>query len=45
MYNRAEKHIQECRNGKSLAATPVRAVVRYMGAGINTGQFGLWRPE
>ncbi len=36
MYNRAEKHIQECRNGKSLAATPVRAVVSYMGAGINT---------
>jgi len=36
MYNQADKHIQECRNGRTLMAAPVSAVVRNMGSGINT---------
>lgn len=36
MYNQADKHIQECRNGRTLMATPVSAEVSNMGTGINT---------
>ena len=36
MYNQADKHIQECRNGRTLMAAPVGAAVRNVGSGINT---------
>ncbi|WKZ66966.1 MAG: OmpA family protein [Flavobacteriales bacterium] len=38
LYNTADKHIAECRNGKALMAAPVRAEVTNMGEAINTEQ-------
>jgi len=38
LYNTAEKHITECRNGRTLMATPVRAVVENLGPRINSVQ-------
>jgi outer membrane protein OmpA-like peptidoglycan-associated protein len=38
LYNTADKHMSECRNGRALMAMPVNARVENMGAGINTPQ-------
>lgn len=38
LYNTADKHIAECRNGKALMGNPVRASVTGMGPGINSPQ-------
>ena len=38
IYNTADKHIAECRNGRALMASPVRAQVENMGARINSEQ-------
>jgi len=35
-YNRYDKHITECKNGKGLSAAPVRAQIENMGPRINS---------
>lgn len=41
-YNMVDKHITECRNGKALMASPVRATVMNLGSAVNTvgGEYG-----
>lgn len=36
MYNRADQHIRECRNGIAAMASPVRAEVRNLGDAVNS---------
>jgi hypothetical protein len=36
LYAQADRHIRECRNGKSIMAAPTDVVVRDLGAGINS---------
>lgn len=38
LYNTADRHITECRNGRTLMAAPARVLVSNMGEGINTAQ-------
>lgn len=38
LYNTADKHITECRNGKALSAAPSNALVTNVGPVINTSQ-------
>lgn len=38
LYNTADDHIAQCRNGKALQARPVRAKVSNLGAAINSPQ-------
>ncbi|MBK9175496.1 MAG: OmpA family protein [Flavobacteriales bacterium] len=38
LYNTADKHLAECRNGRTLMAAPARVQVTNMGDGINTPQ-------
>jgi hypothetical protein len=36
LYSQADRHIRECRNGRTIMAAPTSATVRNLGAGINS---------
>ena len=38
LFNTADDHIAQCRNGKAMHAKPARAIVSGMGSTINSGQ-------